>query len=115
MSNSIVAARNRAFHTAVQIRSGEEEYFLQPQEKLIFGLKQFAYNRDYLLQKEITYNAYDSSSHGYLLTLTTEETDLQPGMYCYDVALQRADGELEKVIGCTDFEIVRSVVRREQT
>lgn len=115
MSNSIVAARNRVFHSAVQIRSGEAEYFLRPEEKLIFGLKQFAYNRDYLLQKEILYNAYDSGSHGYLLTLSTEEMDLQPGMYCYDIALQRADGELEKIIGCTDFEVVRSVVRSEQT
>ena len=115
MSNSIIAARNRVFHSAVQILAGESEVLLQPEEKLIFGLKRFSYSRDYLLRKEIFYNAYDTDTHGYLLTLTTEEMDLEPGMYCYDIALERADGELEKIIGCTDFEVVRSVVRSELT
>lgn len=114
MNNTIIASQNRVFRTAVKILSGDEEYYLAQNEKLIFGLKRFAYSRDHLLQKEILPADYDTDSHGYILTLSTEETNLAPGSYCYDIALQRADGELEKIIGCTEFEIVRSVVRSDE-
>lgn len=114
MNNTIRIAQNRVFRTIVKVLSGDNEYCLGQNEKLIFGLKQFAYSRDYLLQKVLNYADYDIDNHGYLLTLSTEDTNLSPGSYCYDVALQRSDGELEKIIGCTDFEIVRSVVRSDE-
>lgn len=113
MDNSIRLTQDRVYETGLQIKNGDGYYYLSPQEKLLFGIKQTTYQTAYLLQKTLTRDDYDADSDSYTLRLTTAETALEPGQYCYDVALQRADGELEKIIGCTPLEVVKSVVRSD--
>ncbi len=113
MNNVIKLTQDRVYETGLRIKSGDGYYYLSPQEKLLFGIKQTTYQTAYLLQKTLTHQDYDAVSDSYTLSLTTEETALEPGQYCYDVALQRADGELEKIIGCTPLEVIKSVVRSE--
>ncbi len=90
---------------------GEEYYTLGEHEKLVIGIKSSTLHTNYLLKKELTNT--DKHTDGYLLTLSTEDTDLPQGKYYYDVALLRADGELVKIIGSTLLEIVESVVRSD--
>lgn len=114
MDNRITIAQNRHFRTGIIIRQGEGRYYLADGEELIFGVKRFAYNSDYILVKTIVRSDYDENADVYPLELSCSETDLEQGTYYYDVALRRVNGELEKIIGCTELEVKKSVVRSEE-
>ena len=113
MDNTIQLTQNRVFKTGLRIKDGTGYYYLTEGEQLLFGIKQSAYQTDYLLYKTLTADDYEEASDSYVLTLTTEETNREAGRYYYDVALLTHDGELEKIIGCTPLEIVKSIVRSE--
>ncbi len=114
MNNVIRLAQNRAYKTGLRIKDGDEDYILAEDEQLVIGIKRFAYYTGYILRKTVPPQAYDDELGAYVIDFTTDETDLEPGTYFYDVALQRRDGELEKIIGCTELEVIRSVVRRDE-
>ena len=113
MNNDIIMSQNRHFSTGIVICDGEEHYYLRNGESLIFGIKRFAYNNDYIICKELTQENYNEEADAYVLELTTEETNIETGAYCYDVALKRSSGELEMIIPCTALEVCRSVVRSD--
>lgn len=113
MEQRITVTQNRAFETGLKIINDGENYYLTEGEKLIFGVKRFVGSREYLIRKVLTAEDYNADADCYPICLNTEETDLAPGIYYYDVALQRSDGEMCRVIGCTELEIVRSVVRSD--
>ena len=111
MSEDIIITQNRKYCVGIRIRRGQGYYYLDGQEKLVFGIKRFAYNNTYLLRKVLTREDYDAELDAYLLRLSSDETDLETGECFYDVALERRDRGLERIIGCTPMEIRRSVVR----
>lgn len=114
MNNKIIAQRARKYSALIGIvdESTGEAYQLASGEKLVFGVKNSKETNTYIFRKELTASDYDSTAGGYPLTLTTMEMDIAYGTYYYDVALQRSNGELEKVIGCTEFEVTPSIVRQ---
>ncbi len=114
MNNIIRLAQNRAYKTGLRIKDGEEDYILAENEYLVLGIKKYAYYNGYILKKTIYPQAYDYDINAYIVTLSTDETNLEPGTYFYDIALVRGDNEMEKIIGCTEFEVIRSVVRRDE-
>ena len=116
-NNRISAQRARKYPATIRIidDSTGEEYQLQNSEKLVFGVKDSKETTTYIFRKELTASDYDSTHGGYPLTLTTSEMDIAYGIYYYDVALQRSNGELEKVIACTEFEVTPSIVRQVVT
>ncbi len=114
MNNIIRLAQNRAYKTGLRIKDGDEDYLLADGEQLVLGIKRFAYYNGYIIRKIIPPQAYDYEVGAYIIELTTDETNLEPGAYYYDVALQRSNGELERIIGCTELEVIRSVVRRDE-
>ena len=113
MSNIIYAPQNRAFVTEIRIRNGEAFYRLALTEKLVFDLKKSPYNTDYIISKQLDAENTAQDGKGYVLKLSTQETNLPQGRYYYDVALKRADGELEPIIACADFIITNSVARSD--
>lgn len=113
MSNKLCAFQNRILKTALKVKNGDEDFYLSNDERLIFGIKKFAYNSEYIIRRVITSGDYDSELNAYPITLTSEETNISPGTYYYDVALKHSNGQLEKIISCTEFEIIRSVVRSD--
>lgn len=115
MSNTIRAVQNRLFKTTLVVLDGEDNYYLDSGEEFIFGVKKYAYDQDYLFLKRIGRDDYDPDEGGYPILISTEEMNIEPGMYYYDVALERSSGQLEIIIGCTEFEILRSIVRSDST
>lgn len=116
MNNKIKIPRARLFRAKIQVQKNgdpEDPYVLADGEKLIFGVKTGPERTDYLLRKELTGDNYDNELHCYTLQLTTAETNIPVGEYWYDVALKRTTGELEKIIGATLFEVVKSIVLPE--
>ena len=89
------------------VDSDGTEYTLKSDEKLIFGVKLNPESNEYTLRKELT--AENKVDGGYLLTLSATELDLSVNNYNYDVALKTSDG-LYAVIGCSEFEVMESVV-----
>ncbi len=113
MNNEIRMSQNRHYKTGIVIYDDEEHYYLRNGESLIFGIKRFAYNTDYIIRRELTQDNYNDEADAYVLELSTEETNIDTGSYFYDVALKKSSGELEMIIPCTSLEICRSVVRSD--
>lgn len=98
----LYVTRNRACSAIVTVEDNGAVYQLANGEKLIFTLKD---GNTVILTKELTSSDYDSTFSGYILHLSSAETDISAGTYRYDIALY-SDGETETVIPETDF-IVR--------
>ncbi len=113
MNNEISITQNRAFLAGLKIRDGDGQFYLAHNDRLIFGIKKYAYQSDYLLVKELDDSDYDEEADAYLLRLSAEETDLEPGTYYYDIALNRSGDELEKIISCTRLAVQKSIVRSD--
>lgn len=94
--------RNTAFSDVISITDDEEVYILGENEKLIFEVK---HGRRIILQKELTSVDYDDDEGGYIISLTSAETDIEPDTYYYNIKLQRSDGEYEPVIFTNKFII----------
>lgn len=114
MNNVIDIPQNRIFKTEIVIKDGEEDYILDDGEVLIFGVKINPLFSEYKLKKELTAENKNPSGSGYILTLSTQETNIDTGSYFYDVALKRTDGELEMIIDSTLFKVSGAVVRSEE-
>lgn len=109
--------QNRIFRRVITVtdEDTEEDYRLKNEEKIIFGVKKVPGKRNpYVIKKELAEADYDESTGGYILTLTSRDTDLPPGLYFCDAALKKADGEFEPIIGKTEFEILSSVVSADE-
>lgn len=108
----ITAPRNRLLELCISIADIDGNiYNLQSAESLVFGVKSNPDSSDYDIKKVLT--ADDETESGYLLVLSTSDTDLPAGRYYYDIALRTADGELVQIIDTSRFEITESVVQSE--
>ena len=108
--NRIEVNRNRCYFQAVDKDEKGAIIELGEEEKIIFAVKNPCNRGRYLIKKELTNADYSASAQGYLLSLTSDDTDIKPGIYCYDIALQRASGELETIVGESDFVVRPSTV-----
>ena len=100
LSNKIRLYQSIAYSDIIQLKDSNEYYQLSSTEKLIFTVKN---GSDIILQKELTSSDYVESENGYLLTLSSAETDIDVGTYFYNIVLQRVDGEPEPIITKTEF------------
>ncbi|MBQ8132906.1 MAG: BppU family phage baseplate upper protein [Clostridia bacterium] len=100
--STIVIYRNTVYAAAVCIADQGEHYILGETEKLIFEVR---HGENIILQKELTNAEYNDDEKGYILSLSSDETDISPGTYYYKIRLKRADGEFETVIPKKEFII----------
>ena len=82
-----------------------ENYLLDNGDEVVFTV-----NSDYdaenpLIQKIIT--AFQN--HSAFIHLNSEDTDLEPGEYLYDVQVNSADGRVDTVLGPAKFKIVGGI------
>lgn len=106
--------QRRLYRTKIVMKSHTtgEYVLLESGQKLLYGLKRKTCDDfgNCIIYKELTVSDLSSDHTGYILELTTEETDLPLGTYYFDVALQRADGEKIPVVRCKEIQVTRSVV-----
>lgn len=100
--NRVQIYKNTAWSTAVQIENDEDFYILGNTESIIFTLKD---GDAELIQKTLTSSDYDEDVNGYVLSLTSAETNIPAGTYYYNIVLHRADNENEPVIPLNEFII----------
>ncbi len=100
--NRVQIYKNTAWSTAIQIENDEDFYILGSTESIIFTLKD---GDTVLIQKTLTNSDYDEDVNGYVLSLTSAETNLSAGIYYYHVILHRADNENEPIIPLNEFII----------
>ena len=100
LSNKIRLVQNTAYSDIIQVKNGEAYYQLSNAEKLIFTVKN---GSEIILQKELTNSEYIGDENGYLLALSSAETDIDAGVYYYNVTLLREDNEREPIITKTEF------------
>lgn len=100
--NTITIYRNSIWSDIVQLENQSELYTLGPTEKLIFVVRE---GEKIIIKKELIDSDYVEDENGYLLSLSSAETDIGVGTYSYKLTLQRADGEYEPVIPLHTFII----------
>ena len=100
--NTITIYRNSVWSDIVQIENQSELYTLGTNEKLIFVVRE---GEKIIIKKELKDSNYVEDENGYLLSLSSAETDIGVGTYSYKLTLQRADGEYEPVIPLHTFII----------
>ena len=100
--NTITIYRNSIWSDIVQIENQSELYTLGTNEKLIFVVRE---GEKIIIKKELIDSDYVEDENGYLLSLSSAETDIGVGTYSYKLTLQRADGEYEPVIPLHTFII----------
>ena len=105
--------RHRVFRRVITVTDEEtdENYRLADGEKIVFGVKKVPGKKmPCIIRKELTEADYDENIGGYVLILTSEDTDLPEGLYFYDAVLKKDDGQLEPIIKTSELEILPSVV-----
>ena len=106
------AYQKSTFTQSLVLRNEDNENItLSEGEKIIFGVKAAGFDTKYLIRKELTNDNYVSSAKGFLLTLTSQDTDIRPGVYYYDIALQKSGGELELIEKKSEFVVEPSIAR----
>lgn len=103
LSNKIKLYQSSVYSDIIQVKNDSEYYILGNTEKLIFTVKK---DTDILIQKELTNSDYIEDEKGYLLFLSSSETNFPTGIYHYNLVLRRADGENEPVITKSEFVII---------
>ena len=114
VSNIMNVYQNRTYTTKIVIEKGGSCYHLSTSEKLLFGVKKSVDQSNYIIKKELSAADISEDDKGYLLTLTSNETNVAKGTYVYDVALIDKNGRLVKVIAATQLNVLESVVRSDE-
>lgn len=79
-----------------------EDYILTTPDIVLFTVKESIEDNVYVLQKIIRY--YDSTGVA-RIELTSDDTDLDPGTYIYDIEVRFDDGRVDTIIQPTKFKV----------
>lgn len=82
-----------------------DNYILDTGDTVVFTVNTEVELENPLIQK--TYTEFEGGKC--LIRLTTEDTDLAPGNYLYDIQVNTADGRVDTVIGPARFKLVGGV------
>ena len=89
------------------------EYILSAGQVLRFGLKKAVSQAAYSVVKELTAADYDTTAHGYNITLLPSDTEgLAFGGYVFDVGLQLGEDSYMQVVPVTTLQICDNVTKR---
>lgn len=58
---------------------------------------------------QVIVKEFDSNTNSFNITLTSEQTDLEPGNYVYDIQLNTADGIVDTIVGPSKFKVIGGV------
>ena len=83
---------------------------LESGDKLIFTVKAH-YTGDHIIKKILT--ASDIFEGAYPINVTPEELDIPPNRYFYDVSLQHSNGDIEKIVPLSNFDVMPSMTKKE--
>ena len=83
---------------------------LESGDKLIFTVKSH-HTGNYIIKKILT--ASDIFEGTYPFGITPEELDIPPGRYFYDVSLQYSNGDIEKIVPLSNFDVMPSMTKKE--
>ena len=109
---SVRRGTTKEFVIALTDESGNE-YKIDAADRILFGVKQSANAKDYVIAISVGNDAYMDTQSGYLITLLPEHTEKLPfGEYVYDAGLLKESGEFYPVCPCDTFEVATMVTER---
>lgn len=83
---------------------------LENGDKLIFTVKAH-HSGDCIIKKVLT--ADDIFEGAYPINVTPEELDIPPNRYFYDISLQHSNGDIEKIVPLSNFDVMPSMTKKE--
>lgn len=113
---NIKVSRANTGDACIQLVDSETGKFIIPQEGdlLIFSVR---YGRDIIVRKQLTTADYDAEQNGFVLSLSSTDTDFEPYKYKYDFLFARVDGSQssfpsDEDIEPPNFQIIDSISRK---
>jgi hypothetical protein len=82
-----------------------DNYLFATGDKVYFTVNTELEKPEPILQKVVT----DFKDYSAVVELTTEDTNIAPGTYLYDVEVNTADGRVDTVIGPAKFKVLGGV------
>ena len=82
-----------------------ENYLLDTGDEVVFTVNTGYDLENHLIQKRIT----EFDNHTALVRLSTDDTNLEPGEYLYDIQVNTADGRVDTVLGPAKFKITGGI------
>lgn len=77
-----------------------KNYVLDSGDEVIMSIDKERENKNPLIQKRVT----EFTDGKAVITLTAEDTDVNPGDYYYDIQVNTADGRVDTVVGPAKFK-----------
>lgn len=84
-----------------------EGYILQPGDRVTFTVNSEIENENPLIQ--IVVETFDTDNNSAIISLSQDDTDLEPGNYLYDIQLDTIAGATDTVIGPAKFKVIGGV------
>ncbi|MGL5712255.1 MAG: hypothetical protein ACRCX2_04495 [Paraclostridium sp.] len=82
-----------------------KDYTFKEGDKVYFSVKDSTYSQDYLIHKIVTKLTGNVAK----IVLSSTDTDIEEGMYQYDIQLSLVDGTVDTVVPPSGFEVIGGV------
>lgn len=79
-------------------------YTLGEGDKLTFTVNRNVELQNPLIQKVI--EEFDTENNYAVISLSQKDTDLEPGLYVYDIQLDTVDGQTDTIVGPSKFKVI---------
>ena len=109
----LTVRKNSDFYAKINLTDLDgNKIILSDGDKLIFSVKKsLVSNSPVVIRK--TFHDYDQLDGSYPFKLTSDETNIQAGIYFYDIALQCSDGDFFHITMTDQFVIKETVARKD--
>lgn len=107
---AVIRGTNQTINISLRTASGEQ-YTLQDEEAIYFGVKKNPDNESYLIFKELRNSEFENDCY-VLLLLPSDTENMAFGCYYYDVGLQSGTNYFN-IIECSNFEVKHNITGRK--
>ena len=112
--NIIIEQANAADIDITPRNSDGEPYEMGEGDKIVFTAAKLCCGEMYtIIRREFTAEDYDTEMQAVLLHLTSDDTDLPPGLYDYDCLYIFTSGDPETFVKRAKIKIVRAISRKD--
>lgn len=112
--NIIIEQANAADIDITPRGSDGKPYEMGEGDKIVFTAAKLCCGEMYtIIRREFTAEDYDTEKQAVLLHLTSDDTNLPPGLYDYDCLYIFASGDPETFVKRAKIKIVRAISRKD--
>lgn len=110
MGNLIITRKNSGWLDVTPLNGNGEPYEMEEGDKIIFTV---ASRKGEVIRKELDYSSWDDEEKKVQVYLSSEDTDIEPGLYEYDCLYDFISADLANFPRKRKVKITAGVSRRD--